>query len=81
MGDDQEELRLKPLSLQSRGVPSHEGYFLSSSSLIYEHFIKIVFPQKCLLGKKKKLKKKNHPPSDVSEIELQSALIIILAEL
>lgn len=38
---------------QSRGVPSHKGFFLSSSSLIHEHFIEMVFPQKRLLGKTK----------------------------
>lgn len=39
--------------LQSRGVPSHKGFFLSSSSSIHERFIKMVFPQKGLLGKTK----------------------------
>lgn len=58
--------------LQSRGVPSHEEYFLSLSSLIYECFIKMAFPKKSLLGTK------SHPSAEVSEIKPASDLIILL---
>lgn len=59
--------------LQSTRVLSHEEYFLSMSSLIYECFRKMAF-----LKKKVCLGQKSHSPAEVSEIKPVSALIIIL---
>lgn len=39
--------------LQSRGVPSHEEYFLSLSFLIYDAAEKWYFPKKVCLEQKK----------------------------